>query len=266
MSTIFTFREFARDLVTKGEIDAPYVFMANAATEKGGDWIDRFALYYFMFYDLDGAAIAADHPGPFWEYVLKVYSTAKRGKTRRHFRGSNGWTAVHNLMAHGSPSQVWANMAASNYTDLLANIAINFQGCQIGPYFAWKVMDILDRCVNRPVTLILPEAVKYLPEVPRRGAELLFFGQSLRSALDRVVSLIYNLPAPGVPGRRCSYPEAETILCAAWGYHTGAYKMGDDIRSRHEQLSGHPALLQYLPPNLDCKQYVYTLDPAKLPA
>lgn len=239
---------FARDLVTSGELDPPYILIHNLREAYGQDYADRFALYYFMFYDLEGAVKAALAPS-FWAYVESVYPTAKRVSARRHFRGDKGWQAVRALQRFGSPSQVWQSMHRPSYRGLVQNIDRNFQGCQIGLYFAWKAMDILDRCLGMPVNLSLAETTEFLPEVPVKGAKGLFPNEEnpVMYALSKIVDAISGLDAPGARTRKCSYPEVETILCAAYGLQKNTYKMGSDLVHRHQELKNHPDVARFLP-------------------
>lgn len=258
MSTVtqIPFANFARDLVTSGELDPPYILINGLRESRGQSWAEAFSLYYFMFYDLEGAAKAAKAPS-FWKYVEDVYPTAKRVAARRHFRGDKGWQALLALQRFGSPAQVWQAMHRHSYRGLVQNIERNFQGCQIGPYFAWKAMDILDRCLGMSVNMSLGEAIEFLPDVPRKGIKALWpegEGQ-LVHGLVAVAESIANLDAPGAPTRKCSYPEAETVLCAIYGYQKGTYKVGSDLVHRRQELQAHPDLIELLPIPQNWSQY-----------
>ena len=224
-------------------------------------------LYYFLFYDLEGAVKCADYKAPFWEYVSEVYYAAKRGKARRHFRGQAGMDAINQLSKIGAPKEVWNALYCPNFSKLVDHIKVNFQGCQIGDYFTWKLMDIFDRCLDMPVSLSFDETIKWMPDTPRKGARLWKADYSLGNVLNRVVTAISDLDAPGLPTRKCGYAEAETILCAMYGYNKGTYKVGDDIRSRHEQLSPWPDLVALLPSQQDWSFYERgPLDTSLIPA
>lgn len=251
--------QFAREHVQLGEIDAPYIFAANCLRVKGEGWTQRMLLYYFLYYDLEGAVACADSDMTFWGYAFKVFPTAKRGKSRRHFRGANGQVALDKLCSLGDTNQIFKALYRPNYTALVENVRVNFRGCQIGDYFQWKLMDIFDRCLGWPVSLSMDAALRHLPDTPREGARIMFKDLTLEEALLKVVSVIDDLPAPGLPTRFCGLPEAETILCAMAGYLSGAYKVGDDIRSRHEQLRNYPELLRLLPIQQDWSRYTYEI-------
>lgn len=250
-----------------GEIDTPYVFAANVLPVKGQDWTERMLLYYFLFYDLEGAVNCANARAPFWEYVEGQYAVAKRGKARRHFRGQAGAEACNQLGKIGAPKEVWNALYCPSYDKLATHIKANFQGCQIGDYFTWKLMDIFDRCLGMPVSLSLDETIKWMPDTPRKGVRQMWKADAISDVLNRVVGAISDIDAPGLPTRKCNFAEAETILCAMYGYNKGTYKVGDDIRSRHEQLAPWPDLVVLLPPQQDWSLYERgPLDASLIPA
>ncbi len=257
MSTInkVPWQQFAEDLVTSGEIDPPYILGANLVGEVSWFWQCSFFLYYFLFYDLKGAADCATSREYFWEYVDRVYPTATRGAARRHFRGKNGLEAIRILKEYGSPVSIFEALYNLDYGKLCKHIDENFKGAQIGPYFAWKLMDIFDRCLGMPVTLTLEDAITYLPDVPRKCIKRVWPEASVEQALTKVLTSIEDLPAPGMPGRNCGCAEAETILCAMEMMVKGSYKMGSDILLRRQQLAEYPALLELMPSVQDWSHY-----------
>jgi len=220
---------------------------------------ELYALHFFMFYDAGEAAKAmyATDNRSFWEYVNDTYDTTSRGTERRHFRGDKGRDAIHQMRRHGNPIQFWDKMHAPTFRELTWNVETRFKGCQIGPYFIWKAMDILDRCLERPVSLTMTDVLKGMPDEPRKCAAVVFPGWTLTQAVENVTKSIDSLPAQGAPNRHCGYPEAETILCMIKGYFiTGSHTIGDDVDEKHEQMQDFPELCRLLPPEQDWKQYV----------
>lgn len=240
-------KQFARDLVMSGELDPPYVLFYNLQMVKSAEWIDVAVMHYFLFYDLEGAVKAADEVNPvdYWQYILDRLPTLKRGKARRHFRGEAAQTAICRLKT-GSVCHTLERMYKPTYA-LLALYMGAYSGCQIGPYFTWKLMDIFDRCLGREVQLSLNAAVEYLPDVPRKAVKQFFPGKLVADALQEVVSWIDDLSAPGVPTRNCSYAEAETVLCAMYGMNKGTYKFGSDLIHRRGELKNFPQYAMLLP-------------------
>lgn len=265
-----TWIQFARDLVTTGELDPVYNLIYGGKQRYGDQWAAQFALHFFMYYDVGQAAALANAQTEldFWHMQNFGYDAFKRGSERRHFRGEKGKQAMLNLQHIGSPEQIWKRMHGLHYHSLRLNVQDKFQGCQIGDYFTWKAMDILDRCLGMPVQLSVNEAAQYLPDTPVKAIRTFWRITPICEALDQVVTVINDLPAPGAPTRNCSYSEAETILCAMYGFNKGTYKFGSDIVKRREQLKDHPYLLDLLPEVPTGYRYDSTqaLDTTALPA
>jgi hypothetical protein len=270
MSTqvVNNWRDFARILVETKELDPMYDFIYNARSAYSPQWADRFALHFFMFYDAGEAIHAANVVGSFWQYVEDHYDVCKRGTERRHFRGKNGWNAIMKLQSFGTPTQVWDALHNLNYAGLVSNVEANFEGAQIGPYFTWKAMDLLDRCLNRPVDLSLVDAMRHLPDEPRKAAKQFWPNKNLSWVLDHMVEFMHYLEAPGMPGSNCGYAEVETVLCAMYGYWVkGNYYIGKDLERRHNELSAFPELLKYLPAKVNANDYTCgPLEPATVSA
>lgn len=266
---IQNWRDFATETIRVHDLDPTYDFLYAAKQEKGVEWASRFALHYLMFYDLGGAARCAnscDDDG-FWDYITHGYFLFKRGTERRHSRGKLGETYVGNLRSKGTPTQILERMHMPIYADLVKKVDRDFKGCGFGPYFIWKVMDFQDRIFERPIRLNLEDALKYMPDEPRKCAASIWPNRSLKETLIKVTGHILHLPfqAPGVPNRPCQFAEAETVLCMLKGFFlTKSHTLGDDLASKHDSLKDFPDLLPLLPPQLDWSFYERpaTMDPA----
>jgi hypothetical protein len=256
MSISDKYRQFARDLVLSKELDPMYDFAYQTRKAYDHQWSAQFLLHLFMYYDA-GQAVSmakANTELDFWHMQNYGYEGFKRGTERRHFRGDKGRQALLKFQQMGSPASIWRKMYRPTYTQLVENIERNFDGCQIGPYFTWKLMDILDRCLDEPVFITMDEAIKYLPDSPRKCAKTVYPEHNLKEVLEGIVSWIDDIVAPGAPSRNCGIPEAETIMCAIRGLEKGTYRFGEDIDLRHTQLKGLPEA-EFLPPKQDWKQY-----------
>ena len=252
---INSWADFAQFTVISGDLDPMYDLMSKLPLEQR----ELFALHFFMFYDAGEAAKAmyGTDQNSFWEYVDDTYATTRRGTERRHFRGDKGLEAIKNMRRHGTPSTFWSKMYGISLREIAQNVTYRFRGNQIGPYFIWKAMDIFDRCLGMPVKLSMEEVLKFMPDEPRKCAEVCWPGVKLEQVVDTVVGGIKHLPAPGVSGRNCHYSEAETVLCMIKGYFlTGSHTLGDDVDEKHRQLAKFPDLCTLLPPKQDWKQYV----------
>lgn len=246
--TVSNWRQLADLLITTDELDPVYPFAVRLGEKEGRMFQTRFLTAFFMFYDLGGAldAAKASDDESFWDYIRANYAALPRGKERRHARGELGKQYVKNLSARGKPSQIWSKLYAPTYSELVLNIAHEFEGCGIGPYFTWKLMDLFDRVLGQPVRLNKAEVDRWLPPEPRKAIKL--SGVSISD----VCGYILNYPAPGLQNRKCGYSEAETILCAIKGFwFSKSYMIGDDLNRRHRELERHPEFIKLLPPNLE---------------
>lgn len=255
---VSTWREFAKITIETNDLDPTYVFLHGAKQDKGEDWASKFALHYLSFYDLGGAVKAAEYCNQenFWEYVIEHFDKFKRGTERRHSRGDIGKTYIKNLADIGTPEFIWGEMYATTYSGLAIKFKRHFANCGFGPYFLWKVLDFQERIWGRPILLSLEEAVCYCPDDPRKCARILWPEKHFHEVLALVTDYISQFKAPPTYDRRCSYQEAETVLCMLKGYFiTKTHTIGDDIESKYEQLKDMPDMLKYLPPRLDWTQY-----------
>lgn len=272
MSTVvpdFLWRKFARLTVQTGDLDPMYDLIYKGRMKYGGQWGYQFALHFFMYYHPGQAAAMANAKTEldFWHMQNHGYEEFKRGTERRHFRGEKGRIAMLTFQRMGSPKEIWQKLWSPTYTLMLDNIKAEFQGCQIGPYFAWKAMDILDRCLSLPVSLSLKEAMLGMPDEPRESAKYFFPDMNLGSVLDMIVEEICDMDAQGQPNRKCGYAEAETILCMMKGYFkTKTHTIGDDVDEKYNQLADHPYLRRLLPPKLDWDSYERAMESARLSA
>jgi hypothetical protein len=270
MSTIpdELWRRFARFTVQTKDLDPMYDLIYNGRMKYGLDWAEQYALTFFLFYDAGEAAKMARVPtDEYWEVIANWYPHFKRGTERRHFRGDKGFTAVSRMRKMGDPHTIWETMYGTTYTELRKNIEVYFHSCQIGPYFIWKAMDIMDRCLGMPIDCSGEEALVGLPDEPREAAKYFFPDLTLIETLYQVSQEVEEMTAPGEPNRMCDYPEAETILCMMKGYFgTKTHTIGDDVDEKHEQLKDYPELRSLLPPQLIWKTYEQAMDSTRLSA
>lgn len=239
-----------------------YELMHQGFRKYGDQWAHQYALHFFMYYHAgQAAAMAKAHTElDFWNMQNYGYQGFKRGTERRHFRGEKGKTAMLTFQRMGSPREVWERMYPDecSFTALTNKVKSDFAGCQIGPYFVWKAMDIMDRCLGMPIAISLKEALWGMPDEPRQAAAYFWPEKSLSDVLQMVVEEIADNKAPGNPDRNCGYAEAETILCMMKGYFkTKTHRIGDDVDEKHAQLkeAGHDYLCDLLPPKLDWSTY-----------
>ena len=266
MSTIpdVLWSKFARFTVQTQDLDPMYDLIYKARLKYGDEWAERYALAFFLFYDAGQAAdIANDYD--FWGYIKSNIDKLKRGTERRHFRGEKAHTAITRMSRMGNAGTIWETMHSESYSGLRANIEVYFHQCQIGHYFIWKAMDLMDRCLNMSIRCTIDEALLGLPDEPREAAKHFFPELTPRESLEKVKKAIEEMNAPGEPNRRCAYPEAETVLCMMKGYFkTKTHTIGDDVDEKHKQLTGYPFLKGMLPPQLNWNSYEQAMESTRL--
>lgn len=253
MELVTDWRRFTELTIKTNDLDPMYPVFRGLSKDRNPRWMSRFIMYFLMFYDAGGAYEAAE-ARDFWAHVKKVFPTAKRGTERRHFRGVNGLRAIAK-MEHTDPQEILQEWYDSEYRYMEGNIREGWAGCQMGPYFIWKLFDIFNM-IGLPVSLSRAEALKFMPEEPRKAAEMFFPGLSFPDALEKVATQVRMFEHPTIPGRVCDYAEAETILCMMKGFFgTKVHRIGDDIMDKWKQTAGYPELQKHLPPCVDLNLY-----------
>lgn len=237
--SIKTWQRFAQVLIETNELDPTYPLIKNLHETMDKWWFSRFMIYFMLFYDLGGAIKCADNTrsANFWDYVTDASNNpqTKRGSARRHFRGLNASRAIAVLRGFDLYELV-EDWHAPTYTELYRKMTTKYARSQMGPYFIWKLYDLQNICLDRPISLSLDEAVKFMPEEPRQNAAMAFPKASFRQVLTVMTAEVAELPHPVREGY-CGLAEVETILCAFKGYFgTKSHWVGQDIAQRHEEL------------------------------
>lgn len=263
---ITTWQRFAEVTIKTNDLDPMYSVIAGLAKTKDKAWMGRFLMYFLLFYDAGGAALVADMATDqdFWEVVESNVQVkeVKRGTERRHFRGANGLKAVQKL--RGMRGSAWSTLACMypapifastpvTYTMLYQHMATAYAGTQFGPYFIWKLYDIFNVCLDMPISLSFGEALRYMPDEPRKAADVIFKDFSV--GLIKVNDYISQFDHPVRPGK-CGLAEAETVLCMLKGaFLTRTHTVGDDIHEKWYQLKDAPELRELLPPLVNDAYY-----------
>lgn len=259
MQPLIDWQKFARLTIESNDLDPMYELIANLKDKKDRTWMARFIVYFVFFYDAGGAKEFADEledviSGNYdkeWE-LMKARAwepTTKRGTERRHFRGKNAIEALKNLhIMKMNMTTMVDDWWAPTYDQLYKKLSTKYARCQLGPYFIWKIFDIVSVGLGRYISMSLDEAVKYMPEEPRKAAAMFFPDKPFRETVDMIDTYIGQFQHP-VPDRwECGYPEAETILCMMKGFFgTKVHAIGDDIADKHRQLHDYPELQALLP-------------------
>jgi Alpha-glutamyl/putrescinyl thymine pyrophosphorylase clade 2 len=239
MNQKLSWQAFGKALLDTGDLDPIYVMLTSSSMDKAQ--LHRWLLAYWMFYHAGVSSRLSELGGyTFWEGCLQGYNGKwPRGTERRHFRGQKALDAIEWLAhkygstpeaavpdVHGLPYRHKADFAA------VRDRAMSWP--QFGPWIAFKMADMLDRCAQLPVDFTSCAFGVYRD--PVLGAALLLHGSKAHpitpKELDMVLQMICehfaDYTAPPYHDRAVNVQEAETILCK-WKSHMGGhYPVGKD--------------------------------------
>lgn len=232
----------------------------------------RFFIAYWMFYSVGVSWLISKFQGmQFWNmcriavsnvedarnYVpaLKRQPTAvrwPRAHERRHFRGTKAIQAVEYLADNFAEPESIIKWLVGDEAEFSRIMERAQKLPQFGPWIAFKVADMLERCsdiVIEPAPMELVMMYREPAEGLRLAADL--SGLSQDEALEVIQDGLKDLIAPGGV-RACMFQEIETCLCKWKSHQGGHYNIGDDIRSHRKELEmwGGQDLLAGYPPNI----------------
>jgi hypothetical protein len=254
--------DFGTRMLLTGDIDPVYVALNRMEWDTATR--DRWLVAYWCCYHPGAAGwIAEQGDHAFWHWLMTAaWNTDSapiggrwpRAPERRHWRGANAVKSVEclqsrwdyasdmvNYCAVGDltllPGDVWGHGTPCLYADVAKRVQ---EHVAFGPWIAFKVADMLERCCGVPVVI---DQASAMYESPTKAAYLLWRqktgftdpsikpkseAQVLKAVLDYLGGLWETLEAPG-GGRNAGLPEYETILCK-WGSHmSGHYPVDNDL-------------------------------------
>jgi hypothetical protein len=198
----------------------------------------RYVLAWCTFYNPGLAARASDFQGAkFYEFLRYVYPHAKRASERRHFRGQAGLKALAQWQSlYPKPEAMIEACFASSYLQVRKNMS---HMAQMGDYFYWKLADIQDTVMGKPVDFTGCE--KYMPKVPKQGADMIGDMENLFTLeviMGVVTAHVGKLAYPVKEGRKLALQEAETVCCVFKQHVVGDYKFGFRSAKAYNRLKG----------------------------
>jgi len=228
-------RKFASMMFRLEDADPGYMLLKRA--ELSYDQKLRYVLAWCTYYNPGIAAIASAYKGKkFYEYLHAVYGVAQRASERRHFRGQAGYKALTQWQAKFPAPE---DMIEACYSKTYLGVRKNMQDMvQMGDYFYWKLADIWDTVFDYPVDFTGCE--KYMPKVPKQGAELISELESTCFSLPVVMGTVTDYvsgikyPVKGV--RKLALQEAETVCCVFKQHVAGDYHYGYRSAKAYKRL------------------------------
>jgi len=254
MSKLLTIEEFGAGLLETGDLDPVYSLLHGSALTPSQK--EAWCFAYWCFYHVGTASWILDGGGPaaYWERFMQAAINTglayPRGAERRHFRGDKC------VLAAADYRRKWAENPAQpareaegnlltvpTHADIMARVQ-NWP--QFGPWIAFKVADMLERCLDCPVDFSGFDLHMY--STPVKGAVLLSEMKlwktdakdpklAVVAAVDFLLDHFKGRTAPPDFRRPLGVQEAETILCK-WKSHMGGhYHVGKDIAELRHALT-----------------------------
>lgn len=229
-------RKFANQMFKLEDADPGYMLLRRADLPLAQKL--RYVLAWCTFYNPGLAARASDFQGAkFYEFLRYVYPHAKRASERRHFRGQSGLKALAQWQSlYPKPEAMIEACFASSYLQVRKNMS---HMAQMGDYFYWKLADIQDTVMGKPVDFTGCE--KYMPKVPKQGADMIGDMENLFTLeviMGVVTAHVSKLAYPVKEGRKLALQEAETVCCVFKQHVVGDYKFGFRSAKAYNRLKG----------------------------
>lgn len=252
--------DFGRLLIETRDLDPVYVALNGSGLAL--PVLERWCVAYWLYYSSGVASVAATFEGQaFWAHLLGIVSRAPRGMERRHFRGVQAVDAMVWLGKHFDGPEAfvaWLFAPHPEGKDLdLGTVRARAKVIPMfGPWISWKLADMGERCLGRPVSFDNGEIGIY--KDPRQGAALVDNGDwkssisddNVRKVTVALIELLGDLRAPPQDDRPLNAQEIETVLCKFKANRKGFYPLGKDSRDVAESLEKAggvaPALLTAL--------------------
>lgn len=261
-----TIETFGAHLLASGDLDPVYIALNRVGWDE--EQRARFLVAYWCTYHVGLSCWFSEQSDDlFWAWLLIAAANEKpcpiggrwpRAPERRHWRGHNSTSCVIDLAGKypGGPLGMIRYISRPN---LLTRELLSFgqdaldtypfalianrvrEHVAFGPWIAFKVADMLERCCGVPVRFGLDDAMydsptkaamrvwRYKAGVADEARPLhLSEAQAVRQVVDHLLLVFKDQDAPG-GGRRVGFQEVETILCK-WGSHmSGHYPLNHDL-------------------------------------
>lgn len=249
-----TASEFGRELIRTQDLDPVYVAIHGAGLNF--DTKAKLCVAYWCLYHLGAAAKIAESKDYWGSLGAAAYNKPNawpRGSERRHWRGQAAIDSYQALLLTSPTPQgivrFWAEPGTFKGVSERVRAVRGF-----GPWIAFKVADMIERCFGLPVDFTDCSLAFY--DEPRKGAALYWRGDEeaqvspveVAHAAERLRRELGNRSTwiPPDYTRRVAVQELETIFCKWKSYRHGRYWVGKDIKEIRHALHGWGDLAQQL--------------------
>ncbi len=240
-ATTFSHWDFGNSLITIGDLDPIYIALNQLSLED--EPLARWLVSYWCFYHA-GVSCYLSSSDDFWGEMEGFAGDKEipRGTERRHFRGKKAVDAVKHLRGLYSTAVEAINDLVGDLQDRPTFQRISKKAQEwpmFGPWIAFKVADMLERCAGVPVDF--SDCNLELYEEPIAGAMLIAeeegWPKDLGLVVDRLLHHYSDKLAPPDNDRPINIQEVETILCKFKSHRGGHYPVGKDTKEIGEGLA-----------------------------
>lgn len=261
---------FGDHLLDTGDLDPVYIALWDGSLSAFE--VQRFLVAYWCLYHVGASCFVAEHEGQaFWQQLMLAAVNTEpaptggrwpRGHERRHFRGEQGVRAVRELTSrYERPEEMvhyvmgWAEREDPQpFTEVTARVR-EHRG--FGPWIAFKIADMLDRCLGHPVDF--SEAAVFMFKDPVKAALMVWrqklgmpdFAQprdeagAIHEVVEHLRMTFDHFTAPPQHDRPVGLQEIETVLCKWKSHVNGHYPLWndtDEINAGLEEWKPHSRL------------------------
>lgn len=235
---------FGAQLLKAGDLDPVYTMLAKSSMDA--DQKRRWCFAYWCCYHAGASSYLSEFTGvDFWIRFMDMAANVNppgivdrwpRGAERRHFRGKAAVDAA-----------IWYQGIWERPEDAVKELEIRgpqfavirkqvMTWPQFGPWIAFKVGDMLERCLNTPVDFSAsdifvfdaPSEAAALWHLETSGYTLTTSAQAVAKAADHLRIYLAEFLAPPTNDRPLGLQEFETILCKWKSHQSGNYPIGKD--------------------------------------
>lgn len=248
--------DFGRQLIRTGDLDPVYIALRNV--EWPEEQHKRWLVAYWLFYHPGAACYMSEASGEyFWNRVSNAAKNVTeppvgerwpRASERRHFRGDKCVKAVEELRRRFKGGHELVDFVAEAAPDYRALYNRVCSLPQFGPWMAFKVADMLERCLDVHVDFDLGSVTMF--DDPKKAALMVArrnLGMAdnvrfkdpdttIRRVVEHLIEVYKDEAAPPSRDRAIGYQEAETVLCKWKSHVNGHYPVGKDCREIREGL------------------------------
>lgn len=259
---------FGAHLLTSGDLDPVYVALnGHDRVPWSSAQRERFLVAYWCLYHCGAASYLSDFEGTEFfdqlELAARNESPAPnggrwpRGHERRHWRGGQAVSSLGELrQKYGSRPEGMVERikdAGSSFAAVSERVQ-EHRG--FGPWIAFKVCDMLDRCLDHHIDFTEDAAFSGIFKDPVESALQLWrvkMGmdrhapmqpKDRRAVIHEVIEYLrshfdhFGHSAPPRGDRPLNVQEIETVLCKWKSHMNGHYPLNNDIIEIHEGLKG----------------------------